>query len=134
MNTFFNKGKSENNAKNNESFENIKRVIIEILKPPFIEEQNFVGWFGKFCAALNQKMADFKNELNDKNVENHKLIDRFIEMQSEITNYKEILEQKSKLFEQEKAKNQESSFPANAKLDSFKIKIQNLQKNISDLE
>lgn len=131
---FFSRYKSDRNLKSSETIDRVKKVIIETLKPTFIDENNFIQWLTKFCEALSQKQIEDKKELQSKEMENQKFIDRFIEMQTEIYNLKEQLDNKSKHLEQEKLKKVAESSQDNVKNDSLKIKIKNLQKNISDLE
>jgi predicted RNase H-like nuclease (RuvC/YqgF family) len=130
---FFHRSKAEAPSKLGDALDRVKRVIADVLKPPFIDENNFEQWLTKFCEELMAKQDDYERDIEARSLENQKLIDRFIEMQTEICNLKEQLENKSKHLEQEKKKLQEPSLD-NAKTESLKIKIKNMQKNISDLE
>lgn len=117
----------------NEQIDKLKQTIAETLKPPFIDETNFVEWFARYCQDLVVRQADSARQLQAKELDNQKFIDRFIEMQTDICNLKEQLENKSKHLEQEKKKINDSSVD-NQKTESLKIKIKNMQKNIADLE
>lgn len=130
----FIKYKSDRNLKSSDNIDKVKKVIIEVFRPTFMDENNFVPWLTKFCEDLAQKQIEDKKELQAKDAENQQFIDRFIEMKTEIYNLMKQLENKSKHLEQEKQKKLTESSQDNGKTESFKIKIKNLQKNITDLE